>query len=104
MIDGVLKFYNFGPNMRKMDSTILSNREAKIIYGDRLGEPIKIDRGTPQGDRASPYLFILCIEILLIKINKENGGAVRGCEFNENIRRLYNLETMLTEAYAVRMT
>ena len=103
-IDRVLEFYNFGPNMRKMVRTILSNREAKIIYGDRLGEPIKIDRGTPQGDKASPYLFILCIEILLIKINKENGGAVRGCEFNENIRRLYNLETMLTEAYADDLT
>ena len=103
-IDRVLEFYNFGPNMPKMVRTILSNREAKIIYGDRLGEPIKIDRGTPQGDKASPYLFILCIEILLIKINKENGGAVRGCEFNENIRRLFNLETMLTEAYADDLT
>ena len=62
--------------MRKMVNTILNNREAKIMYGDKLGEPINIARGTPQGDRASPYLFILCIEILLIKINKENGGII----------------------------
>ena len=103
-IDSVLEFYNFGPNMRKMVNTILNNREAKIMYGGRLGEPIKIARGTPQGDRASPYLFILCIEILLIKINKENGGTIRGCEFNENMRRVYNLETMLTEAYADDLT
>ena len=40
----------------------------------------------------------------MIKINKENGGRIRGCEFNENIRRLYNLETMLTEAYADDLT
>ena len=45
-----------------------------------------------------------CIEILLIKINKENGGTIRGCEFNENMRRVYNLETMLTEAYADDLT
>ena len=86
--------------MRKMVSTILNNREAKILYGSKVGESIRIERGTPQGDRASPYLFILCIEILLCKINKEEGGNISGCIFNDRLKQRYNLETMLTEAYA----
>ena len=52
--------------------------------------PFNIERGVPQGDTASPYLFILVLEILLLRIllddnvdkiklshpnyNKEDGG------------------------------
>ena len=40
---------------------------------DGLSGTLNIERGTPQGDKASPYLFILCIEILLIKKNRGGG-------------------------------
>ena len=74
--------------MRRMVETILNNREARIILGEDIGGIIKVNRGTPQGDKASPYLFILCIEILLIKIESEEGGIIKGCEFNSAIERL----------------
>ena len=51
--------------MRRMVEMILNNREARVIMGEEIGGIIKVNRGTPQGARASPYLFILCIKILL---------------------------------------
>ena len=103
-IDNTLKFFNYGPVFRRMVETILKNREGRVILGDGIGDNIEIQRGTPQGDRASPYLFILCIEILLIKLECEEGGAIRSCNFAENIRRTYNLESMISEAYADDLT
>ena len=67
-IDNTLAFFNYGPVFRRMVATILKNRESRVILGEETGGKIEIQRGTPQGDRASPYLFILCIEILLTKI------------------------------------
>ena len=69
-----------------------------------MGGIIKVNRGTPQGNRASPYLFILCIEILLIKIESEEGGVIKGCEFNCAVREAYNMESMLNEAYVDDLT
>ena len=90
--------------MRRMVETILNNREARVIMGEEIGGIIKVNRGTPQGDRASPYLFILCIEILLIKIESEEGGVIKSCEFNRAVREEYNMESMVNEAYADDLT
>ena len=87
-----------------MVATILKNRKSRVILGEEIGGKIEIQRGTPQGDRASPYLFILCIEILLIKIENEEGGTIKSCNFAQNIREAYNLESMLSEAYADDLT
>ena len=73
-IDNVLEFFNYGIQMRKMVKTLLCNREARIILEEGLSKVVSIQRGTPQWDRSSPYLFILCIEILLIKLESEAGG------------------------------
>ena len=37
--------------------------------GGHLTEKIYLVQGVPQGDVISPYIFILTVEILLIKIN-----------------------------------
>ena len=61
-INNTLAFFKYGPVMRKMVATILNNRVSWVITGEEIGDKINIQRGTPQGDRASPYFFILCIK------------------------------------------
>ena len=44
-------------------------REAVILLGGHLSEKIFLRQGVPQGDLISPYIFLLCVEILALKVN-----------------------------------
>ena len=68
-IDECLKLFNFGPSIRKWVSLFFCNREAYILLGGELSKSILLEQGVPQGDVVSPYIFILAVEPLLIKIN-----------------------------------
>jgi hypothetical protein len=83
-IFNVLKFSNFGQNFIKMIKTLLNERETVVIVGDGHTTPFSIKRGTPQGDRVSPFLFIIAIEVLLIKIKRLEGRGVDNCRFIKN--------------------
>ena len=59
------------------------------MVGDSYSDSFFIARGTPQGDRSSPFIFIICIEILLIKIKSMEGRGIDNIGFlsewvNEN--------------------
>ena len=43
-------------------------REAQILLGGHITGKIYLRQGVPQGDIISPYIFILMVEILLLKI------------------------------------
>jgi len=83
-ISNVLKFFNFGTNFINMIETLLNERESVVIVGDGYTTPFLIKRGTPQGDRVSPYLFIIAIEVLLIKLKRLEGRGVDNCRFIKN--------------------
>ena len=68
-IDECLKLFNFGPSIHKWVSLFFCNREAYILLGGELSKTILLEQGVPQGDVVSPYIFILAVELLLIKIN-----------------------------------
>ena len=68
-IDECLKLFNLGPSIRKWVSLFFCNREAYILLGGELSKTILLEQGVPQGDVVSPYIFILAVELLLIKIN-----------------------------------
>jgi hypothetical protein len=103
-IGNILKFFNFGQVMVKMVMTLLKGRKARVIMGDGYSTDIEIRRGTPQGDRASPFIFIIAIEILLMKIRKLEGRGINCCR---NIIRMVeglDLEKLTAEAYADDLT
>jgi hypothetical protein len=68
-VSKLMEFFNFGPIMTGMVMTLLNGRKARVIMEGGYSEDILIKRSTPQGDRASPYIFIIVIEVLLINLN-----------------------------------
>jgi hypothetical protein len=67
MIGSVMEFFGYGNRMKMMVMTLLNDRKARIKLEDGYLGRIRIERGTSQGHQSSQYIFILCIEILLIK-------------------------------------
>ena len=69
-IKSTLENLNFGNDMVQWVSLFFNNREAMILMGGHLTNKIFLKQGVPQGDIISPYIFIIVVEILLIKITK----------------------------------
>ena len=63
-----LSFFNFGEHSIKIVRTMLTGRTCTVMIDGFETKSFKIERGVPQGDTASPYLFILVLEILLLRI------------------------------------
>ena len=68
-LHNTLNLLGFGPDIRGWIKLFLTNREAQILMGGHMSSPIKLEQGVPQGDVVSPFIFILMVEILLLKIN-----------------------------------
>jgi exonuclease III len=67
-----LKFFNFGDRFISWIKTICTNRTASIILDTgKLSRPIKLGRGNAQGDVISPFIFNICYQILLMKLECE---------------------------------
>ena len=69
-IEKCLSSFQFGPMLRKWISLFLYNTETCVILNGLLSNFFKVERGCRQGDPISPYIFILCAEILAIKIRQ----------------------------------
>ena len=57
----------------------LNNRNEQILMRGHITKDILIEQVVPQGDVISPYIFILMVEMLLIKINYSKN--LRGIAF-----------------------
>ena len=77
-IDNALKMYGFGDSIRKWIRLFFDKREALILLGGHLSKKIILEQGVPQGDVISPYIFLLCVEILALKIKftKKLNGVI----------------------------
>lgn len=77
-IDKVLKLYNFGNSIRRWIKVFSKNANSSVMQCGFLSSFFNIGRGCRQGDPISPYLFILCAEVLAARIrNNENISGIK---------------------------
>ena len=80
-LNKVIAKFGFGTDMQKLIASIYSNENdghlpnAVVQLNGHLSEPYTISKGLRQGCPLSSFLFLLCVEPLLIKIRKADNIA-----------------------------
>ena len=77
----VLTFFNFGNSIINWIKVLYNSVSSAVIQGGNLSEFFGIGRGCRQGGPLSPYLFILCAEILAIKVR--GNTKIQGIEISQ---------------------
>ena len=79
-INKVLKYFGFEDSIISWVNLFYKTAMLSVNQGGNLSSFFHIGRGCRQGDPLSPYIFILCSEILAIKIrnNKNIKGITIG--------------------------
>ena len=68
-LNSVLLFFYFGENFIRWITLLAINHTACIILNENnTSRSFMLERGNAQGDPISPFLFILCHQILLFKL------------------------------------
>ena len=77
-----LKVFNFGDNFIHMVNTLTNNSESCILnFGWLSGFYNTTDTGVRQGCPISPLLFLICVEMMGIKIR--NDHRIKGLQFSK---------------------
>ena len=79
----VLNYFKFGVSFQKWVKMFYNNIQSCVIVNGHLSEWFNLERGCRQGDPLSPYLFILCAEILAILVR--NDKNINGIKMNNTM-------------------
>ena len=77
-IQETLCFFNFGTSIQNWIKLFYNDIKSCVIQNGIISQYFSPERGCRQGDPISPYLFVLCAEILgiLIRKNKDIKGII----------------------------
>ena len=82
----VLLSFGFGPSFQKWVKVLYTNTLSCVLNEGVSTGYFKVERGVRQGDPLSPYLFILCIEIMAHRVRTDN--SVEGINFGDKETKL----------------
>ena len=80
--------FNFGPSLCKWFETLYSSASSCVINNGHLFHFFNLERGCRQGDPLSPYLFIIGVELLSLKLKRN--PDIQGITINDD-------ETLLSQ-------
>ena len=86
-VDQCLRLFNFGEGLISWTKLLRNNSVSKVEQNGHFTQYIILSRGCCQGDPVSPYIFVLCAE-LLSHVIRENSD-IKGVE-------VHNKEIKLT--------
>jgi len=95
LIENTLKYYNFGGSLVLWIKLFYTDISSSIQNNGWSSDFFNLGRGVPQGCPLSPYLFILCTEILGAAVRQDK--LIRSIQISENEYKIsqYADDTML---------
>ena len=85
-IDKALDFFNFGPSIKQWVKTFYNDVISCVSVNGSYTDWFKLYRGCRQGDPCSPYIFLICAEILSLLIR--NNDKIKGIKITDEFTAL----------------
>lgn len=91
-----LEFFNFGNSIKSWIKLFYEDAFSCVLVNGHLTNRFKVERGCRQGDPLSPYIFLLCAEILSILIR--NNSSLNGLDIQNTRHKIiqYADDTLIT--------